>query len=93
MSINTRQFTRSMTTTSILVTTQQHKEIPLVKIDSEDDELSPIHGISLGNDEQYVEMSHPIVSLINEFAGHSSPYRYEQKASFTGDSSHVRSNE
>ena len=40
MSVGTRRFTRSMTTDSIPVTTQQHKEIPLVKIDSEDDELS-----------------------------------------------------
>ena len=56
-----------MTTASILVTTQQHKETPLVKIGSEDDGLSPVHGISLGNDEQHVEMTHPIVSSINEF--------------------------
>ena len=56
-----------MTTTSIPVTTQQHKESPLIKIDSEDDELSPVHGISLGNNEQHVEMSHPVVSSINEF--------------------------
>ena len=57
-----------MTTTSIPVTTQQYKESPLAKIDSEDDELSPVHGISLSNDEQHVEMTHPIVSSINEFA-------------------------
>ena len=82
-----------MTTSSIPVTTQQHKESPMVKIDSEDDELSPIHGISLGNDEQYVEMSHPVVSSINEFADQSSPYKSKQKTSFTSDSSRVRSNE
>ena len=82
-----------MTTASILVTTEQHKQIPLVKIDSEDDELSPVHGISLSNDEQLVEMSHPVVSSINEFVDQSSPYRSEQKDSFVGDSSPVRSNE
>ena len=82
-----------MTTTSIPVTTQQLKEIPPVKIDSEDDELSPVHGISLGNDEQHVERSHPVVSSINESANQSSPYKSEQKTSFTGDSSPVRSNE
>ena len=75
MSIGTRRFTRSMTTTSILFTTQRHKEIPLVKIDSEDDELSPIHGIFLGNDEQHVELSHPIGSSINEFTDQSYPYK------------------
>ena len=75
------------------MTTQQLKEIPLVKIDSEDDEYSPIHGISLGNDEQHVEMTHPIVPSINEFADQSSPFRSEQGASFTSDSSPVRSNE
>ena len=38
-------------------------------------------------------MSHPIVSSINEFTDQSSPYKSEQKTSFTGDSSPVRSNE
>ena len=82
-----------MTTTSIPMTTQQLKEIPLVKIDTEDVEFSPIHGISLGNDEQHVEMSHLVMSSINEFADQSYPYESKQKNSFTGDSSPVRSNE
>ena len=77
VSVGTRRFTRSMTTTSIPVTTQQLKEVPLVKIDSEDDELSPVHNISLGNDKQYVELGHPVVSSINEFADHSSPCNSE----------------
>ena len=38
-------------------------------------------------------MSHPIVSSINEFVLHSSPFKYEQKYSFTSDYSPIRSNE
>ena len=77
VSVGTWRFTRSMTIASIPVTSQQHKESPLIKIDSEDDELSPIHGIFLGNDEQHVELSHPIGSSINEFTDQYSPYKYE----------------
>ena len=38
-------------------------------------------------------MSHHVVSSINEFVLHSSPFKYEQKYLFTSDYSPIRSNE